>query len=144
MFVWANIHGSYFAGFIVAAAAALDAVIEAKWVRAVIARWSLEPHEDLTAVTYVPSIDRILVLSDKSDRILVLTANGSIESEVEVPGEQQEGLTVDGKGDVWLADDKDKSLLRLPGGLRALETHVKGTAAPSGQKPPSAAPRAAA
>ena len=111
---------------------------------AVIARWSLEPHEDLTAVTYVPSIDRILVLSDKSDRLLVLTANGSIESEVEVPGEQQEGLTVDGKGDVWVADDKDKSLLRLPGGLRALETHVKGTAAPSGQNPPaSAAPRAA-
>jgi uncharacterized protein YjiK len=111
---------------------------------AVVARWSLEPHEDLTAVAYVPSLDRILVLTDKSDRILVLTSNGTIESEVEVPGEQQEGLTVDGKGDVWLADDKDKSLLRLPGGLQALQQHVKGAAAPAGQKPPTAAPRAAA
>jgi uncharacterized protein YjiK len=104
---------------------------------AVLARWSLEPHEDLTAVTYVPSIDRILVLTDKSDRIMILTSTGTIESEVEVPGEQQEGLTVDGKGDVWLADDKDKSLLRLEGGLRALQNHVKGGApssAPSGQK----------
>jgi uncharacterized protein YjiK len=102
---------------------------------AVVARWSLEPHEDLTAVAYVPSLDRILVLTDKSDRILILTSKGSIESEVEVPGEQQEGLTVDGKGDVWLADDKDKSLLRLPGGLQALQQHVKGGSAPSGQKP---------
>jgi uncharacterized protein YjiK len=112
---------------------------------AVVARWSLEPHEDLTAVAYVPSLDRILVLTDKSDRIMVLTSNGRLESEVEVPGEQQEGLTMDGKGDVWLADDKDKSLLRLPGGLRALEAHVKGTTSPSAPKPQtSAAPRAAA
>ena len=93
---------------------------------AVVARWNLEPHEDLTAVTYAASLDRILVLTDKSDRILILAADGSIESEVKVPGEQQEGLTVDGKGDIWLADDKDKSLLRLPGGLRALENHLKG------------------
>ena len=80
-------------------------------------------------MTYVPSLDRILVLTDKSDRILVLTSKGTLESEVEVPGVQQEGLTVDGKGDVWVADDKDKSLLRLPGGLRALEAHVKGRGA---------------
>lgn len=39
VFVWANVHGSYFAGFIVAAAVALDAVIEAGWNRQVIARW---------------------------------------------------------------------------------------------------------
>ena len=96
---------------------------------AVVARFPLEPHEDLTAVTYVPSLDRILVLTDKSDRILVLTSQGVLESEVEVPGDQQEGLTVDAKGDVWVADDKDKSLLRLPGGLRALEAHVRGRAA---------------
>lgn len=105
----------------------------------VVARWPLEPHEDLTAVTYVPSIDRILVLTDKSDRILILTSNGSIESEVGVPGKQQEGLTVDGKGDVWIADEKDKALLRLPGGLRALESHVKGGAPPAKRSEASAA-----
>jgi len=41
MFVWSNIHGSYFAGFIVAAALSLDAVIEAKWNRKIIGRWFL-------------------------------------------------------------------------------------------------------
>jgi uncharacterized protein YjiK len=98
---------------------------------AVVARWPLTPHEDLTAVSYVPSIDRVLVLCDKSDRILILAADGTIESEVTVPGEQQEGLAIDEKGDVWLADDKDKSLLRLPGGLAALEAHVKGGSPPA-------------
>jgi hypothetical protein len=41
MLVWANIHGSYFAGFIVAAAVALDAVNAAKWDRSVVGRWLL-------------------------------------------------------------------------------------------------------
>ena len=39
MLVWANVHGSYFAGFIVAAAVALDAVIEARWDLMVIRNW---------------------------------------------------------------------------------------------------------
>jgi hypothetical protein len=73
----------------------------------------------------------VLVLTDKSDRILILAADGTIESEVTVPGEQQEGLAIDDKGDVWLADDKDKSLLRLAGGLAALEAHVKPGARPA-------------
>jgi uncharacterized protein YjiK len=94
---------------------------------AVIARWPLAPHEDLTAVAWAPSIDRVLVLSDKSDRILVLAPDGTVESEVKVPGDQQEGLAIDGGGDVWVADDKDKLLLRVPGGLRALEDHVKSS-----------------
>ena len=101
---------------------------------AVVSRWPLTPHEDLTAVNYVPSIGRVLVLTDKSDRILILAADGTVESEVEVPGEQQEGLTIDDKGDVWLADDKDKALLRLPGGLAALEAHVKAGSAPPAKR----------
>jgi hypothetical protein len=41
MFVWANIHGSYFAGLLVAASAALDALNEAGWERKVLVRWFL-------------------------------------------------------------------------------------------------------
>ena len=41
MFVWSNLHGSYFAGFVVAAALSLDAVIEANWDRKIIGRWFL-------------------------------------------------------------------------------------------------------
>jgi len=39
IFVWANLHGSYFAGFIVAAAVALDALSEAGWNRQALVRW---------------------------------------------------------------------------------------------------------
>jgi hypothetical protein len=39
IFFWANIHGSYFAGFIVAAAVALDALNEAGWDRQALVRW---------------------------------------------------------------------------------------------------------
>jgi len=39
MFVWANIHGSYFAGLIVAASAALDALNDAGWERKTLLRW---------------------------------------------------------------------------------------------------------
>jgi hypothetical protein len=100
---------------------------------AVVSRWPLPDYEDLTAVAYAASIDRILVLTDKSDLILVLGKDGSVEGEVPVPGVQQEGLAVDAKGDIWIADDKDKSLLRLEGGLRALEGQLKGSA-PSGKR----------
>ena len=39
IFVWANIHGSYFAGFIVAGTVALDALIDAGWSRQTLLRW---------------------------------------------------------------------------------------------------------
>jgi uncharacterized protein YjiK len=111
---------------------------------AVVSRWPLADYEDLTAVAYAPSLGRVLVLTDKTDRILVLTENGGVESEVAVPGEQQEGLAVDANGDVWIADDKDKSLLRLPGGLHALEGHIKGGASPGPSSQAAPPPRAAA
>jgi hypothetical protein len=39
IFVWANLHGSYFAGFIVAAFVALDALNDAGWNRQALVRW---------------------------------------------------------------------------------------------------------
>ncbi|HET7708010.1 MAG TPA: hypothetical protein VFK50_00585 [Sphingomicrobium sp.] len=41
MTFWANLHGSYPLGIVVAGAIALDAVIDAKWARPVVARWFL-------------------------------------------------------------------------------------------------------
>ena len=41
IFIWANFHGSYFAGFIVSAAVALDAWIAAKFDRRTFVRWLL-------------------------------------------------------------------------------------------------------
>lgn len=39
MFGWANIHGSYFAGFIVAATVALDALLDARFDRKAVSAW---------------------------------------------------------------------------------------------------------
>jgi uncharacterized protein YjiK len=83
-------------------------------------RWELSGYEDLTAITYVAELDRLLVLSDAQDVIIVLRTDGTVERDVAVPGDQQEGLAVDAEGNVWIADDKDKSVLKLQGGLETL------------------------
>ena len=108
---------------------------------AVVSRWNITGFDDLTAITYVPSIDRLLVIADSQDRLLVLGPDGAVESEVAIPGEQQEGLAFDGAGALWIADDKDKSVLRLPGALAGLEAHLRG-AAPSPDASADATPDA--
>ena len=100
---------------------------------AVVSRWNLAEYEDLTAVQYIPSIDRVVVIADSKDRLLVLGADGNVEAEIPIPGEQQEGLAFDGSGTLWIADDKDKSLLKVPGALAALEARFSGG-------PPAAGP----
>jgi uncharacterized protein YjiK len=97
---------------------------------AVVSRWTITGYDDLTAITYVPSIDRLVVIADSQDRMLVLGPDGAVEKEVPIPGEQQEGLAFDGSGAMWIADDKDKSVLRLHQGLAGFEAHFRG-AAPS-------------
>ncbi len=95
---------------------------------AVVSRWTITGYDDLTAITYVPSIDRLVVIADSQDRMLVLGPDGAVEKEVPIPGEQQEGLAFDGSGAMWIADDKDKSVLRLHQGLAGLEAHFRGEA----------------
>lgn len=104
---------------------------------AVVSRWTFTGFDDLTAVTYVPSVDRVVVVADSQDRMLVLAADGSVQDEIPIPGQQQEGLAFDPSGAMWIADDKDKSVLRLHEGFKGLEAHLKG----AGQSPdPSASP----
>lgn len=97
---------------------------------AVVSRWNVSGFDDLTALAYMPSIDRVVVVADSEDRLLVLGPDGSVENEVPIPGQQQEGLAFDASGAMWIADDKDKSVLRLHEGLAGLEAHLRG-AAPS-------------
>jgi len=85
----------------------------------VVDRWRLEGHEDLTAATWVPSLGRLLVVADARDRILVVREDGSVEAEVVLPGLQQEGLSMDDGGTLWVADDRG-GLLRFAGALPAL------------------------
>ena len=85
------------------------------------ARWPLADYEDLTAITYVAALDRLLIIADKADELLVMHMDGHVERRVELPGEQQEGLAMDAQGTLWVADDKDKSVLKIEGALSALQ-----------------------
>jgi uncharacterized protein YjiK len=91
---------------------------------AVAGRIQLE-GEELTAASYAPALDRLLVVSDATDRGLVLRTDGTVEAEVVLPGRQQEGLAVDGEGGLWLADERG-GLLRVRGALAALEKALAG------------------
>lgn len=87
---------------------------------AVAARIPLDAYGEVTAVTWVPALSRLLVLADARDLLLVLTPEGEVEAEVKVPGAQQEGVCIDGAGALWLADDRAGAVLRLPSGLTRL------------------------
>jgi uncharacterized protein YjiK len=92
---------------------------------AVLSRWSLS-YEDLTAITWAAPLNRLLVLADAKDRILVIRPDdGAVELEVPMPGRQQEGLTLDGVGGLWIADDLDKSVLRIKNGLSGLQAGLQ-------------------
>jgi uncharacterized protein YjiK len=96
---------------------------------AVLARWPLPGHGDLTAITYSPVLQRLLVVADKEDQLLVLRADGTTESEMPLPGQQQEGVAVDGGGNLWIADDQDKSLLKMDAALAAMEKFLRNPSA---------------
>jgi uncharacterized protein YjiK len=84
-------------------------------------RWPID-SEDLTAVIWSEEMGRLLVLADADDTLLVLSEEGRIRGRLKVPGEQQEGIAVGADGTLWIADDKDKSLLKIPAGLESLDT----------------------
>lgn len=87
----------------------------------VTARWPLAGRGDITDLTFAPEVDRLLVLADKKDRLLVLGPDGHVQNDVAVPGRQQEGVAVGPDGALWLADDQDKCLLRIDGALAGLQ-----------------------
>lgn len=73
---------------------------------AVVQRFRVGAREDLTGITFDASLDRLLVISDSSDRLSVVTKEGVEEFEVVLPGAQQEGLAFSTLGDLWIADDR--------------------------------------
>ena len=100
---------------------------------AVVSRWSLS-YEDLTAVAWAEPLGRLLVLADAKDRLLVIRPeDGAVESEIPIPGQQQEGLALDASGTLWIADDLDKSVLRIKDAATRLQNQLEG-------KPDEAAP----
>jgi hypothetical protein len=92
----------------------------------VLSRWSLS-YEDLTAITWSQPLGRLLVIADAKDRLLVIRPeDGAVESEIPIPGQQQEGLALDASGTLWIADDLDKSLLRIKDAATRLQNQLEG------------------
>jgi uncharacterized protein YjiK len=88
--------------------------------QAVVERWPLPGHGDLTAATFMPTLQELLVVADKEDQLLVLRLDGTLASALPLPGLQQEGIAFDSTGTLWVADDQDKSLLWMDGALDAI------------------------
>jgi uncharacterized protein YjiK len=93
----------------------------------VLARFKLEKYKDLTAATWVPALERLLVIADAKDQLLVVKPDGALEDEIALPGVQQEGLCFDAAGNLWIADDRG-GLLRFDGALAALSAHLRAKA----------------
>jgi len=96
---------------------------------AVLSRWPLPGHGDLTAITWSSALQRLLVVADKEDQLLVLREDGSLETSLPLPGQQQEGVALDNAGNLWVTDDQDKSLLKMDAALPAIEKYLKDPAA---------------
>ena len=89
--------------------------------QAVLERWPVVGHGDLTAATFLPTLQQLLVMADKEDQLLVMRLDGTVASTIPVPGLQQEGIAIDSSGSLWVADDQDKSLLWMDGALEAID-----------------------
>jgi uncharacterized protein YjiK len=84
--------------------------------------WRKSVSEDLTAITWSAELQRLLVIAEKKDRLILLGSDGSIERQIPLPGMTQEGLALDGDGCLWIADDQGRALLKFPGALNTLQT----------------------
>jgi uncharacterized protein YjiK len=71
-----------------------------------ISRTTVAGRDDLTAVTFDASLDRLIVIADSKDRLGLLRLTGEEEAEIVLPGVQQEGLSFDPEGNLWIADDR--------------------------------------
>jgi uncharacterized protein YjiK len=88
---------------------------------AVLARFALKGHSDLTSVTWSEPLRRLLVLADSEDELLVVTEGGEVEAQLRLPGVNQEGVALDPTGALWIADDRGGVLVRYPAARKAIE-----------------------
>ena len=91
---------------------------------AVTARWTIAGTEELNAITHSVTLDRLLAVDDKRDTVVVIGLDGEVLGELAVPGNQQEGITIDSDGTMWIADDADGALLAIERADRTIQRLV--------------------
>jgi uncharacterized protein YjiK len=85
----------------------------------VLGRLLLKGHKNLTAVTFVPTLNLLLVIDGREHELLLVDSEGEVVAHVAAPGLKPEGLAIDRRGRLWIADDA-QGLLRCDGALSAL------------------------
>ncbi len=91
-----------------------------------VSRTPVANREDLTAVTFERSLNRLFVIADSRDRLVMLGLSGNEEAEIVLPGAQQEGLSFDPQGNLWIADDR-AGLLVFRGARGRIEAEMKAS-----------------
>jgi uncharacterized protein YjiK len=93
-------------------------------VESLVSRTVVPNRDDLTAVTYEASLDRLFVIADSKDRLAMLRLSGEEQAEIVLPGVQQEGLSFDAQGNLWIADDQ-AGLLVFRGARDRIDAEIK-------------------
>ncbi len=68
---------------------------------------------DLSGIHYVAESDRLFIISDANNLLLLVSLSGEVLESSPLPGNKQEGITVDGDGFLYVAQDAKKSLLKF-------------------------------
>lgn len=87
----------------------------------VVARWEIPGTDEVNGITYVATLDRLLVVADDQDMLVVLGLDGQQLAQLDLPGDKQEGVAVDAEGTLWIADDEGGSLLAFRDAVAVIE-----------------------
>jgi uncharacterized protein YjiK len=68
---------------------------------------------DLSGIHYEPSWDQLIVISDSDDLAIEVTLDGELVNAYPLPGKDQEGITIDRDGFLYIAQDSSRGLLKF-------------------------------
>lgn len=68
---------------------------------------------DLSGIHYEPSQDQLIVISDSNDLAMEVTLDGELANAYPLPGKDQEGITIDRDGFLYIAQDSVRGLLKF-------------------------------
>jgi uncharacterized protein YjiK len=71
------------------------------------------PVSDLAGLYYDQPNDRLLVISDDNNVLIHLSRSGEVLDSYALPGEHQEGITLDGQGFLYIAEDADNLVAKF-------------------------------
>jgi len=78
---------------------------------------------DLSGIHYVPSSRRLLIISDANNLLLEVSLTGQVLATYLLPGKKQEGITTDGYGFLYIAQDTKKAPLKFTSQDNANDTN---------------------